>query len=160
MALGVVAAVVFTPGVGTAQSDPAGPVSAINGSVPPAIVERLHDASTMMDTTGADGIRHVAFQGVRRVGTRSPIHIHDFGGKTCVLSGTMTLFVEGQDLATFPAGACYYMPPDIPMSAANLGTEEAHIIDMFDLPAGAQTFTGLEPGWSVWPEAPSRPPAG
>lgn len=157
MTCAALAAVAFTSGAGAAQSSPFGPVSTINGSVPPAIVEHLRDASMMMDTTGADGMRHVVSQGIRRVGTRSAIHIHQTGGVTCVLSGTITLFVEGQEPATHSVGSCYYMPPDIPMSAANLGTEDARLMDIFKVPAGTQTFTPLEPGWSDWPEAPASP---
>jgi hypothetical protein len=49
---------------------------------------------------------------------------------------------------------CYYMLANMPMSAANLGTEDARIIDIFMLPPGASTFVALEPGWSNWPEPP------
>jgi hypothetical protein len=46
------------------------------------------------------------------------------------------------------------MPADMPMSAANLGTQDARIIDMFVFSPGASTFVALEPGWSNWHEAP------
>jgi hypothetical protein len=114
----------------------------------------------MMDRVEADGLRHIVLQGVRRVGTRSPIHIHEVGGQTCVLTGSMTLFMEGRDPATYPAGACYYMPPSTPMSAADLGSEDAHIMDIFTLPPGVPFFTALEPGWSMWPEPSDELPTG
>ena len=47
---------------------------------------------------------------------------------------------------TFPAGTCYYMPADTPMSAANLGAEDVRLIDTFVLPPGAAPMTVLEPG--------------
>jgi hypothetical protein len=39
------------------------------------------------------------------------------------------------------------MPPNMPMAAANLGTEDAVLIDTFILPPGEPTITILEPGW-------------
>jgi len=47
----------------------------------------------------------------------------------------------------FPAGTCYYMPPDILMTATNLGTEDAVLIDTFNLPPGKPTITIREPGF-------------
>ena len=39
------------------------------------------------------------------------------------------------------------MPPHTPMTAANLGTEDAIVIDTFDLPEGQKMSTILEPGY-------------
>lgn len=140
----------FTFGIGTVQASPPAPdseaVTTINGSVPPGDLQPLEDVFTMIDTIQVDGNRWVAFQAVRRVGTRTPIHIHEYGGLTCVLSGTMTDFVEGREPMTVPAGDCYYMPPNVPMSASNLGPEDVRLIDIFDLPPGAPTMTRVEPG--------------
>ncbi|WP_445166313.1 cupin domain-containing protein [Mycolicibacterium sp. Dal123E01] len=147
-----------TFGVVPANSSPIGPIAAINGTAPPGVVERLHDDSRMMDSVESDGLRHIVLMGVRRVGTRSPIHIHPVGGQTCVLAGEMTLFLEGSAAQTSRAGSCYFMPANTPMSAANLGTEDARIIDIFTLPTGEPFFVPLEPGWMVWPEPP--PPSG
>jgi hypothetical protein len=44
--------------------------------------------------------------------------------------------------------ACYYMPPNSPMAAANLGTEDVRITDTFNQPPDAPTITVIEPGWS------------
>jgi hypothetical protein len=60
----------------------------------------------------------------------------------------MTDFVEGHEPMSFPAGTCYYMPPNTPMAAANLGTEDVHLYDTFNLPPDAPTITVIEPGWS------------
>jgi len=49
---------------------------------------------------------------------------------------------------TFPAGTCYDMPPDVPMTAVNLGTEDARLIDNFTLPPGMAPMNVLESGWT------------
>lgn len=129
-----------------AQAD-LGSTTTINGSIPPGVMTRLSDIKTMLDTTQADGQRLLIVEGVRKPGTRAPIHVHDFGGHTCVLSGTITDFVEGMKPMTYPAGTCYYMPPDTPMTAANLGTEDVRLIDTFVAPPDAAAIVVLEPGW-------------
>ena len=68
-------------------------------------------------------------------------------GKTCVLSGTITDFVEGMEPATFAAGTCYDMPPDTAMTAVNLGTDDVRLVDRFTLPPGKPTIIVLEPDW-------------
>ena len=55
--------------------------------------------------------------------------------------------MEGADSGTFPADTCYYMPANTPMAAANLGDEDAVLIDTFILPPGEPTITILEPDW-------------
>ena len=134
------------PGIAAAD-----PVTMINGSPPPGILAPLAGVTTMIDTIQADGNRLVVMQGIRTVGTRTPIHFHGFGGYTCVLSGIITDFIEGEEPATFSAGSCYVMPPDVAMSAANLGTEDAHLIDNFSLPPWADTMTVLEPVDWIYP---------
>lgn len=128
-------------------SSPTGPVTTINGSVPPGIVLPLENRSTMLDTIQEDGNRVLVIQGIRKAGTRGPIHVHDSGGITCVLKGTATDFVEGHPPMPAPAGTCYYMPPNTPMSVANLGTEDVHLLDTFTLARGEPTIRILEPGW-------------
>ncbi|TGD88004.1 cupin domain-containing protein [Mycolicibacterium sp. CH28] len=130
----------------TAPPAAVAPVTTINGSVPPGSVTPLDDVSVMLDTVQADGNELLVLQGTRRPGTRVAIHVHDYGGHTCVLSGTITDFMDGHEPMTYPAGTCYYMPPDTPMSAANLGTEQARLIDTFVFPPGAEPTTMLEPG--------------
>ena len=43
------------------------------------------------------------------------------------------------------------MPPDVPMTAVNLGTEDARLIDNFTLPLGISPMTVLESGGSTAP---------
>lgn len=119
----------------------------INGETPPGDLAHLVDVTTMLDTVNADGERLLVVRGVRKAGTRVGIHVHEWGGHTCVLSGTITDFVEGREPSTFPAGTCYYMPPNTPMSAANLGDEDAVLIDTFVLPVDGEPIVILEPGY-------------
>lgn len=123
------------------------PVTTINGEVPAGELLPLKDVTTMLDTVQTDGNRLIITQGVRKAGTRAGIHVHKYGGHTCVMSGVITDFIEGKESSTWPAGTCYYMPPNIPMAAANLGTEDAILVDTFILPPGEPTITILEPGW-------------
>ena len=137
-------AVLPSPAIAAAEL---GSTTTLNGSTPPAVMAPLTGIATMLDTVQADGTRLLVVQGVRKPGTRAPIHYHDFGGHTCVLSGRITDFVEGQDPMTYPAGTCYYMPPDVAMTAANLGTEDVRLIDTFVSPPDAPAIIVLEPGW-------------
>jgi len=123
-------------------------VTTVNGSVPDGLMLPLQDVTTMLDTVDANGNRLVVTRGIRLAGTRAPIHTHRYGGHTCVVSGTITDFVEGHpEPMVAPAGTCYYMPPGTLMTAANLGTEDAVLIDNFILPPGEPTITVREPGW-------------
>lgn len=122
-------------------------ITTINGEIPPGRLLPLQDDFTRLDTVDANGLRLVVTQGTRLAGTRAAIHTHQYGGHTCVISGTITDFVEGHEPMVWPAGTCYYMPPNTLMTAANLGTEDAVLIDNFTLPVGAPTITIREPGW-------------
>lgn len=116
----------------------------INGFAPPGRVEGLKNTVVMMDRLLPSGDRIVVTRGTRLAGTRASIHVHKYGGHTCVLSGAITDFVEGMAPGLFPANTCYYMPANTPMTAANLGTEDAVLIDTFILPLGEDTITIIE----------------
>jgi len=126
-------------------------VREINGYTPPGDLKPLQNEVTMIDTIDANGNRLVVMQGVREAGTRVGIHVHEYGGHTCVVSGTITDFVEGKPPMLFKAGQCYYMPPNVPMTATNLGSEDAVLIDTFILPPGEPLITILEPGYPGGP---------
>jgi quercetin dioxygenase-like cupin family protein len=121
-------------------------VTTINGETIPVPVKFIQDAKTMLDTVDANGNRLVITEGTRPAGTRAAIHIHKYGGHTCVISGTIIDYMEGHEPMTFPAGTCYYMPPNTLMTATNQGTEDAVLIDTFNLPVGEDTITIREPG--------------
>ena len=122
-------------------------VTTINGERPPGDLLPLQDSFTMLDTIDADGNRLVVTQGVRKAGTRVGIHVHEYGGHTCVMSGEITDFIEGIEPKTYSAGECYYMPPNVLMTAAHLGSEDAILIDTFTLPDGEHTISICEPGY-------------
>lgn len=144
-------ALLVTASLATADptTTPTAPITTINGTRPPGEMQPLVDVSVMIDTIQDDGDRLIVWEGTRKAGTRAAIHYHDYGGHTCVLSGTMTDFIEGHEPATYPAGTCYYMPPDTPMTAANLGTQDVRLTDTFVLPPGTSPTNILEPGWPL-----------
>ncbi len=119
-------------------------ITTINGKLLPGLVADEVDTSIMLDTIDADGNQLIIRKGTRKAGTRVSIHIHKYGGHTCVLTGEITDFIEGREPRVFSSGTCYYMPPNIPMAAANLGTEDAILIDTFIVPPGEPTITILE----------------
>lgn len=125
------------------------PVTEINGAVPDGELKPLQNVESLVppgliDSFGREVIIH---RGIREAGTRVGIHIHEYGGYTLVLSGTITDFVEGKPNSTYNAGQWYYMPANTPMAAANLGTEDAELIDIFLVPPGQPEITIIEPGW-------------
>ncbi len=124
------------PAIATAQNtcDPNNLVTKINGYALPGKVEGLHDVTVMYNAASRPGYHLRVSQGTRKAGTRVGIHVHNFGGHTCVLSGAITIFMEGSPPQLAPAGTCYYMPKDTHMAASNLGTEDAVLIDTFELP--------------------------
>ena len=80
----------------------------------------------------ADGVQVNTFHGIREPRTRMAIHMHESGGQTCVLRGPpATVFVEGiPGYKEYPAGTCYYMPPGVYMTSANLGCEDQELLDV------------------------------
>lgn len=125
------------------------PVSEINGQPLPGALKPLRDVIDLVPAGLVDGFGRevIIHRGIREAGTRVGIHIHEYGGYTLVLSGTITDYVEGQEPAVHEAGDWYYMPPNTPMSAANEGTVDAELIDIFFVPPGQPAMTVIEPGW-------------
>merc|ERR1712086_867400 len=120
----------------------------INQKPLPGTMARLVGPKVMIDVLKADGMRLLVTKGTRKAGTRVGIHYHKFGGHTCVLSGVITDYIEGlAEPVVFPAGTCYYMSPGTLMSAANLGVEDAELIDTFSLPPGEKEIRVVEPGY-------------
>lgn len=120
--------------------DPNNLVTKINGYALPGKVENLHDVKIMYNAASREGYHLRVSQGTRKAGTRVGIHVHNYGGHTCVLTGAITIFMEGSPPQLAPAGTCYYMPKDTHMAASNLGTEDAVLIDTFELPNGDFDF--------------------
>ena len=129
------------------SAKPAGisPTSLINGKKPPGTVAGLVNTKLLIDAIRPDGMQLSVTRGTRLPGTRVAIHVHEFGGFTCIISGEITDFVEGKKDAVYGPGNCYYMPPNTPMTAANLGDEPVVLIDSFAVPPGKPVITKIEP---------------
>lgn len=128
-----------------APSPPPADVTTINGEVPPGTPTAVDESITKLDVV-QDGIQHLVYQDTRAPGTRSPIHEHPYGGTTCVLSGEMTLFLQGSEPQVADAGDCYWMPPGLPMTGASTGVDYAVMIDTFAVPEGEPVWWVVEPG--------------
>lgn len=93
------------------------------------------------------GMTLVTSRSVRDRGTRSPIHVHPYGGQTCVVSGEMSLYLEGtEEIKVAGPGDCYYMPAGRRMSGVNSADQPTIMIDTFVVPAGEQVWIVVEPG--------------
>ena len=99
------------------------------------------------------GFIFLMFKTVRSVRSRSPIHKHSHGGRTCVLSGEMTLyFVDdsaggGHTGQLAKAGSCYEMMPNRSMTGVNTGSTEAVMLDQFLVPMIDSSH--IDPIWTV-----------
>ena len=126
------------------------PVTTINGQPLPGEMKPLQNVQSLvpMDYIDSFGREVIIHRGVREARTRVGIHIHEYGGYTLVLSGTITDYVEGMDPMVHGPGDWYYMPPNTPMSAANNDEfVDAELIDIFIVPPGQPEITIIEPGW-------------
>jgi quercetin dioxygenase-like cupin family protein len=89
----------------------------------------------------------VTSRSVRDQGTRSPIHVHPHGGQTCVVSGEMSLYLDGEPkVQTAGPGDCYWMPAGRRMSGVNSADSRTIMIDTFVVPRGEQVWIVVEPG--------------
>jgi len=125
--------------------------SKINDKELPAELLPLQNTQTLLNIINiinVKGQRVFVSKGIRKANTRVGIHVHRYGGYTLVLSGEITDFVEGQPIKTYKAGSGYYMPPCTPMSASNLGDEDAVLIDIFIGEPGTPFIEILEPKWN------------
>lgn len=120
-------------------------VTTVNGEVPPNPVTKVTSSSVILDVT-EDGTRHLVMRDVRPADTRSPIHMHPYGGLTCMVSGEMTLYLEGSEPQVAGPGQCYWMPPGKPMSGVNTGGVEAVLTDIFNVPEGESVWEVVEKG--------------
>jgi quercetin dioxygenase-like cupin family protein len=119
----------------------------INGSTPPGTLAPTQNQKVLLDIVNAQGQRVLMVKAIRKAGTRVGIHIHRYGGYTLILKGVMTDFVEGQPNKKYGPNSGYYMPPCTPMSAANLGSQDVELIDIFIGPPGQPYIEILEPDW-------------
>lgn len=120
-------------------------VSEINGALPPGEPTLVHTSVEVLDMM-RDGQQVRVYRDTRDPGTRSPIHLHPFGGWTCVVSGEAILYLEGAEPRTRKSGDCVAMPAMTPMSNVNLGPDPAVILDSFVTPPGAPVWRIIEVG--------------
>ena len=125
----------------------------INGESPPnkpskTMFESRLITQPVLDATGKPtGWIVVTSRSVRDQGTRSPIHVHPHGGQTCVVSGEMSLYLDGEPtVQTAGPGECYWMPSGRRMSGVNSADSRTIMIDTFIVPAGEQVWIVVEPG--------------
>lgn len=137
---------------GASPPDPSCQADTINGDTPPVAAspalksEILSDLIMQID----NGIyrRALAFKTTRKQGTRAYIHEHQYSGTTFVLKGEVTIFMDGSEPKKFLAGEAYFMPSGHSMAAANIGNEEAIMIDSFILPIDGNPWRRLELGFT------------
>ena len=120
-------------------------VSTINGEVPPGEPTLVHTSKLILDTM-RDGQQVRVYRDVREPGTRAPIHIHPFGGWTCVVSGKAVLYLDGSTPKETGPGECVDMPAMVPMSNVNPGPEPAVLLDNFVTPPDAPVWRIIEIG--------------
>jgi quercetin dioxygenase-like cupin family protein len=121
-------------------------VSTINGKELPSNATIVINSETLIDTKDESGHQIFVFKDTRSPDTRAPIHIHPYGGFTCVLEGEMTLYMEGSDPSTVTKEGCYYMPANTIMSGINSGDTDAIMLDSFEVPAGEEFWIVIEVG--------------
>ncbi len=123
------------------------PITEINGAVPPETATYAARSVVIQESPTQSGEITSISRTTRLPGTRAPIHMHPYGGTTCVLEGEMTLYLEGARPARAPAGSCYFMPPGRAMTGVNTGAGTAVMLDIFTAPPGAPTTEFREPGF-------------
>jgi len=120
-------------------------VTGINGETPPGEPTLVHTSTEVLSTM-KDGQQIRVYRDTRDAGTRSPIHIHPFGGWTCVISGQAILYVEGAEPKFTGPGDCVNMPAMTPMSNVNPGPGTSVLLDSFDTPPDAPVWRIVESG--------------
>ena len=116
----------------------------INGRVPegtpgPPLASRIISASSI----GEEELT-IVFRDVRSPGSRAPIHVHRYAGTTCLIQGTVKVYIEGQEEFIAEAGSCYVMPAMTKTSTVNIGKIDTILNDVFRLPCGEPTITFIE----------------
>lgn len=114
------------------------------GMTLPGVMARSIKEEHILKVPDGHGNEAVVARTTRAPGTRTPLHLHEHGGTTCVLEGEMTLYLEGAEPARAVAGECYFMPAGKAMAGANTGTVNAVMLDVFLIPSGQSVWTVVE----------------
>jgi mannose-6-phosphate isomerase-like protein (cupin superfamily) len=124
----------------------------INGDTPPVTASPALKSEILSDLILqiGNGIyrRALVIKTTRMQGTRAYIHDHQYSGTTFVLKGEVTIFMKGSEPKKLLAGEAYFMPSGHSMAAANIGNEEAIMIDSFILPIDGKSWRVLELGYT------------
>ena len=120
-------------------------VSTINGEVPPEKPTLVHTSEEILNVM-RDGQQVRVYRDTREAGTRAPIHIHPFGGWTCVVSGQAVLYLDGSEPKETGPGECVNMPAMTPMSNVHPGPGPAVLLDSFVTPPNAPVWRIIEAG--------------
>lgn len=118
----------------------------INGEVPPMTASKSMFETRLLTENVGGGWVLITSRTVRQAGTRSPIHVHPYGGQTCVISGEMTLYMDGAEPLVAGPGDCYFMPPGRRMTGVNTAEGATFMLDTFVVPKGEQVWIVVEPG--------------
>ncbi|MSO95964.1 MAG: hypothetical protein EXQ81_09260 [Thermoleophilia bacterium] len=125
----------------------------INGKVPPnkpskTMSETRLITEEILDPKGKPtGWVMITNLSTRGQGTRAPIHIHPYGGQTCVLAGELSLYLEGEPtIQKTGPGHCYYMPAGPRMTAVNSANIDSIFLDTFVVPKSAESWIIVAPG--------------
>lgn len=119
----------------------------INGQTVPMVPTLAKNQTLQLEVKKVNGSEFtlITHRTVRSKGTRAPIHIHPYGGQTCVYKGEMTLYMDGAEPARKTAGECYWMPAKTRMSGVNTGNTDAVMFDTFLVPTADDIWIIVEP---------------
>ena len=118
----------------------------INGAEPDGEVSRYTNGIQYLLNVEYEGNQYKIETGNRASNTRSGVHMHESGGVTWILDGgDMTIYVEDIDATTFEEETRFYMPSNVPMSAANLSEQDSVQMNIFLAPIGQELATVLDP---------------
>jgi quercetin dioxygenase-like cupin family protein len=120
----------------------------INGTALEGRLLPLQDETRVIDEVIGEKRLTVSL-GTRKAGTRVGIHVHEAGGLTFVVGGdgAITDYVEGIENTFNQVGDYYFMPYNTTMSAANLGSEDVVLLDIFFIPIDKTPLTITEEGY-------------
>ena len=96
----------------------------INGEAVPGVVAESN--VTLTDYFASDGVESTMWLVSRAAGYRTPIHVHHRVMHTCLMSGSITNYVEGSAPVTYTAPVCYQAQPGKKMASLTVGSEQDH----------------------------------
>ena len=121
-------------------------IGQLNGHRLPGVIARSLSQKRLITLPDGMGKETIIEQTTRAANTRTPIHLHEYGGITCVIEGEMTLFLENTKPKLAVAGECYEMPAGLRMAGFNSGRTNAVMHDIFTLPLGGSVWQVTESG--------------